>query len=76
MFMMFDNTTQARAKAAEDDFDKYRAAQRRSPEGGLQAEVARLRAGRAEHEAATQRALAERDRALLEREECRAHAHR
>ncbi|KAG5185163.1 hypothetical protein JKP88DRAFT_313061 [Tribonema minus] len=66
----------ARAKAAEDDYDKLRAAHRRTPEAALHAEVARLRAGRAELEASVQRATAEKNKALLEREECRAHAHR
>jgi hypothetical protein len=38
-------TVEAQVKATEEEFDRYRQAQRRTQEGGLKAEVARLQVG-------------------------------
>ncbi|KAH8058211.1 hypothetical protein JL722_6063 [Aureococcus anophagefferens] len=65
-----------RAVQADADFDRWRAAHRRTPEAELVARVAKAKAEAAEHKGRVERARAETAEAVAERERLRAHVHR
>ncbi|CBJ32316.1 centrosomal protein 120 [Ectocarpus siliculosus] len=66
----------ARAAATDEDLERFRQQQRRTPEGGLRQEVYRLGAAKAEAEAQIERERSLKNKALLEKEEYRANIHK
>lgn len=63
---------QQQARKVEIEFQKYKEAHRRTPEAALQLEVASLKKSLAEAESRIQEERAERNKALFEKEQCRA----
>ncbi|CAM9315454.1 unnamed protein product [Phaeothamnion confervicola] len=70
------SSAETRLRSCEDEFDRYRQAQRRTPEAALRLELAQATAAAAAATAETEKERSEKHKALLEREECRAHVHR
>ncbi|CAM9957971.1 unnamed protein product [Scytosiphon promiscuus] len=66
----------SRAVAADEDLERFKQQQRRTPEGGLRQELFRLGAAKAEAEAQAERERSLKNKALLEKEEYRAHIHK
>ncbi|CAN0478608.1 unnamed protein product, partial [Ectocarpus sp. 12 AP-2014] len=66
----------ARVAATDEDLERFRQQQRRTPEGGLKQEVYRLGAAKAEAEAQIERERSLKNKALLEKEEYRANIHK
>ncbi|CAN0310708.1 unnamed protein product, partial [Ectocarpus sp. 12 AP-2014] len=66
----------ARVAATDEDLERFRQQQRRTPEGGLRQEVYRLGAAKAEAEAQIERERSLKNKALLEKEEYRANIHK
>ncbi|CAN0114928.1 unnamed protein product, partial [Discosporangium mesarthrocarpum] len=72
----FLEEAKARGQAVEEEFDKYRQAQRRSTEGALRQELLKAGAAKAELEAQVERERGAKNKALLEKEEYRGHIHK
>ncbi|CAN0404699.1 unnamed protein product, partial [Ectocarpus sp. 12 AP-2014] len=66
----------ARVAATDEDLERFRQQQRRTPEGGLRQEVYRLGAAKAKAEAQIERERSLKNKALLEKEEYRANIHK
>jgi len=66
---------QRRLEEVEADFDRFRRANRRMPEAEMRAEVARLQGEKADVASRLERERADKNQALLEKEQYRAHVH-
>jgi hypothetical protein len=65
-----------RMRAAEEEFEHYRTQQRKTPESALLQELATMKGRLADSDNRVNKERAERNQALLEKEQFRAHIHR
>ena len=69
-------SAEKRCRAVEEDFEHFRSAQRRTPEAALLQQIAKLKGEMSLQEAKISEARAEKNQAMLEKEQYKAHIHR